>query len=114
MRNLEPDDLYLSVVSIGELIFGIERLAVGKKKAELSYFIETQIPEWFENRIIPLDREIMREWGCMRVRAGRTLPVLDSLIAATALVRRLTILTRNTQDFDGIEGLLLINPWEEE
>jgi predicted nucleic acid-binding protein len=114
MNRLEPEDLYLSVVSIGEITFGLERLPSGKKKSELSYFCDTQIPEWFGNRILPLDGEVMREWGKMCVRTGKTLSTLDSLIAATALVYRLTILTRNIRDFESIEGLLLVNPWEEE
>jgi predicted nucleic acid-binding protein len=110
-RNLE--NLFISAVTIGEVAFGMEKLPPGKKKNEFSYFLDTQIPEWFGNRIIPLDNKIMREWGRMCVRAGRTLPTLDSLIAATALAHRLTLLTRNIRDFDGIEGLLLLNPWED-
>jgi predicted nucleic acid-binding protein len=111
--SLEPDTLYTSAVTIGELSIGVERLPTGKKKTELLYFIDTQVPEWFGNRIIPLDSDIMREWGRICAHTGRTLPIMDSLIAATAITRRLILLTRNTQDFDGIENLLLLNPWEE-
>jgi predicted nucleic acid-binding protein len=113
MGKLQPDTLYTSVVTIGEIAFGVERLPSGEKKTELLYFIDTQVPEWFGNHIIPLDSAIMREWGRMRAKTGRTLPVLDSLLAATALVHRLILLTRNTQDFEGIEDLLTLNPWEE-
>jgi predicted nucleic acid-binding protein len=111
--RLEPDTLYTSVVTIGEIVFGMERLPPGKKKTELLYFIDTQIPEWFGSHIIPLDREIMGEWGRMRAKTGRTLSIMDSLIAAAAINRRLTLLTRNTRDFEGIEDLLTLNPWEE-
>jgi predicted nucleic acid-binding protein len=111
--SLKLDNLYTSAVTIGELSIGVERLPQGKKKTELLYFIDTQIPEWFGNHIIPLDSEIMREWGRMCAKTGRTLPIMDSLIAATAITRRLTLLTRNTQDFEGIEDLLTLNPWEE-
>jgi predicted nucleic acid-binding protein len=104
----------ISAVSIGEITLGVERLPPGRRKTELSYFLDTQLPEQFEGRIIPLDDKVMREWGRICVRAGRTLPLLDSLIAASALVHSLTILTRNLRDFEGIEGLLLVNPWEEE
>jgi predicted nucleic acid-binding protein len=104
---------FLSVVSLGEIAYGMERLPPGRKKTELVHFIGVHIPEWFEDRIIPLDGEITREWGRISARAGRTLPLLDSFIAATALVRGLTVLTRNTRDFEGVEGLLLYNPWEE-
>jgi predicted nucleic acid-binding protein len=107
------ENFFISAVTIGEIAFGMERLPPGKKRMEFLYFIDTQVPEWFGNRILPLDYEIMREWGRMRAKTGRTLPVLDSLIAATTINRRLTLLTRNTRDFEGIEDLLTLNPWEE-
>jgi predicted nucleic acid-binding protein len=105
---------FMSAISIGEISYGVERLPPGEKKARFAYFLDIQIPEWFEDRIIPVDGEIMREWGRICARTGRTLPLLDSLIAATALARGFTALTRNTRDFEGIEGILLCNPWEEE
>jgi predicted nucleic acid-binding protein len=112
--RIKPDTLFISVISIGEIALGVERLPSGRKKTELSYFLNTQIPEWFEDRIIPLDSKVMREWGRMCAGTGRTLPLLDSLVAASALVHSLTVLTRNVRDFMDIEGLLLFNPWEEE
>jgi predicted nucleic acid-binding protein len=54
----------------------------------------------------------MLEWGRLSAGAGRTLPFKDSIIAAAALTHRLTILTRNTGDFEGIAGIKLFNPWE--
>jgi predicted nucleic acid-binding protein len=111
MDNREQKNFFISAVSIGEVSLGVERLPPGRKKTEFTYFLNTQIPEWFEDRIVSLDDRVMREWGRMCVQAGRTLPILDSLIAASALVHSLTILTRNTRDFVDIEGLLLVNPW---
>jgi predicted nucleic acid-binding protein len=105
---------FISAISIGEISYGIERLPPGEKKTRFAYFLDIQIPDWFEDRIIPVDGEIMREWGKICARIGRTLPLLDSLIAATAAARSLTVLTRNTRDFEDIEELLLLNPWEEE
>jgi predicted nucleic acid-binding protein len=112
--KLDGKSFYLSVVSIGEIAFGMERLPPGRKKNEFRYFLESQVPEWFESRIISLDDKVMRDWGRICAETGRTLPLLDSLIAASALVHSLTVLTRNVRDFEGIEGLLLVNPWEEE
>jgi predicted nucleic acid-binding protein len=66
----------------------------------------------FENHIIPLDTEVMLEWGRLRAAAKRTLPLKDSFIAATALTHRCTLVTRNTRDFKDIGGLNLLNPWE--
>jgi predicted nucleic acid-binding protein len=104
---------FLSAVSIGEIAYGVERLPPGEKKSRFTYFLDIQIPEWFADRVIPVDGEVMRTWGRLCARIGRTLPLLDSLIAATALARGLTVLTRNIRDFENIEGLLLCNPWEE-
>ncbi|MDR1176659.1 MAG: type II toxin-antitoxin system VapC family toxin [Treponema sp.] len=112
INAIQEDDLFISVISIGEISKGIEKLPDGKKKAELSIWLNDQIPAAFKNRIIPLDFDCMLEWGRVRARAKRTFPVIDSLLAATALARRLIILTRNIRDFDGIGGLSLLNPWE--
>ena len=103
---------FISAVSIGEIAYGVERLPPGNKKTELIFFVDVQLPEWFGDRILPVDGEVMREWGRICARIGRTLPLLDSLIAATALARGFTVATRNTRDFADIEGLLLLNPWE--
>ncbi|MDR0597785.1 MAG: type II toxin-antitoxin system VapC family toxin [Treponema sp.] len=110
--NYDRKTFFISAVSIGEISYGVERLPPGEKKIRFAYFLNVQIPEWFEDRIIPVDREVMREWGRICARIGRTLPLLDSLIAATALARGFTVATRNTRDFADIEGILLLNPWE--
>ena len=72
-----------------------------------------KMPERFGNRIIPLDADIMAEWGSLQAKASKTMPVFDSLIAASALARRLTVVTRNTKDFEKVKGLNLLNPWLE-
>jgi predicted nucleic acid-binding protein len=103
---------FLSAISIGEISYGVERLPPGEKKIRLTHFLDIQIPGWFRDRIIPVDGEIMREWGRICAGTGRPLPHFDSLIAATALARSLAVLTRNTRDFEDIEGILLFNPWD--
>ena len=111
VKSLREDDIFISVLSIGEISYGIEKLDPGKKKTELLVWLTQKLPERFEKRIIPLDLDIMTEWGRLQARIKRTLPVFDSLIAASALVYRLNLLTRNTKDFEEIEGLELYNPW---
>ncbi|AEF80081.1 type II toxin-antitoxin system VapC family toxin [Leadbettera azotonutricia] len=111
MRNIPIEDLFLSVVCIGEIAKGIEKLPLGKKKEELAYWLDSAVPEQFADCILPLDSECMQEWGRMCAKSKRTLPVLDSLIAATALVHRLILLTRNISDFEDIPGLSCISPW---
>ena len=113
VNSLREEDVYISVLSIGEIGFGIEKLPAGPKKTELLIWLTQKLPERFGGRIIPLDTNIMAEWGRLQARTAKTLPVFDSLIAASALARNLTVVTRNTKDFEGIEGLDLLNPWVE-
>jgi len=106
------EDMYLSVISVGELCYGMERLPTGKKKHELMIWLYTKVPEWFNGRIINLDTEVLMEWGKIRARVKRTLPVVDTLIAAAAISHHMVLVTRNIADFEDIEGINLINPWE--
>ena len=110
--KIQWEDSYISVISIGELCYGIEKLPVEKKKHELLIWFYTKIPEWFSARIITLDTEVLTKWGKIRASVKRTLPVMDSLIAAAAMTHNMVLVTRNVSDFEGIEGLNIINPWE--
>ena len=109
---LNWEDLYLSVLTIGELCYGVERLPHSKKKHELSIWLHTDLSEWFKGRIIELDTESLIEWGKLRALAERTLSAVDSLLAASAIVNHMYIVTRNTKDFNDIAGINLLNPWE--
>ena len=76
--------------------------------------LKQNLEAWFSGRIIPVDRQVAGRWASLmaqRTRAGRPLPTVDSLIAATALAYDLTIVTRNTRDFEGI-GTAIVNPWD--
>jgi len=109
---LHWEDIFLSSITIGELCYGIEKLPNSKKKHDLSIWLYTDLPEWFKGRVVTLDTEILIEWGKLRAAVKRTLPAVDSLIAASAIVHHMFLVTRNTKDFDDIEGINLINPWE--
>jgi predicted nucleic acid-binding protein len=67
--------------------------------------------EWFDGSVVPINEDIMFAWARLRA-TGRTLPILDSLIAASVLSSHATLVTRNTRDFEGIEGLDVVNPWD--
>ena len=110
VNSLREEDIYISVLSIGEIAFGIEKLPEGPKKTELYIWLTQKLPERFANRVIPLDVDIMAEWGRLQAKT-KALPVFDSLIAASALARRLTVVTRNIKDFERIEGIILLNPF---
>jgi len=110
--TLNWDEVYISTITLGEICYGIERLPSGKKKHDLSIWFYTNLPQLFIGRIINLDSEVLLEWGKIRARTPRTLPLIDSIIAAAAIVHHMFLVTRNTKDFDGIDGLNMINPWE--
>jgi len=113
INSLREEDIFISILSIGEISFGIEKLPSWPKKTELHIWLNQKLPGRFGNRVIPLDADIMAEWGILQAKASKTMPVFDSLIAASALTRRLTVVTRNTKDFEKIKGLNLLNPWLE-
>ena len=105
-----PEILFVSVLTLGEVRKGIERLGDGRRRARIAAWLETELPSWFENRILPVDAGVADEWGRLAARL-RNLPAIDGLIAATALRRRLAVVTRNESDF-AATGVDLLNPWE--
>ena len=112
MDSINWKYVYISAITVGELCYGIERLPNSKKKHELSIWLYSQLPISFNNRIITLDSDVFIEWGRLRARTKRTLPFYDSIIAAIALTHNLTLVTRNTKDYEDIDNLNLINPWD--
>jgi len=110
--GLAGEDLYICSITIGEICYGIEKLPASKKKHELAVWLYSKLPEWFSGRVISLDTDVMTEWGRIRANTCRTTPVVDTMIASAAITHHLTLVTRNTKDFEGIEGLMMINPWE--
>jgi len=115
-RWLETTDRqiqYVSVITLAEIQKGIELLAEGKRRLRLEQWLKEDLESWFSGRLILVDRPVASRWASLMaigVRGGRPLPALDSLIAATALAYDLTIVTRNTRDFEGI-GAMTLNPW---
>ena len=112
--SLDPDDVYLSVVTIGEISKGIEKLPKSKRKQELETWLREDLLVRFDGKIIPLDTGGLLEWGSLTARlesTGKTLPAMDSLIAATVLARSMILVTRNVDDFENT-GIEIVNPWE--
>lgn len=107
------ESLYLSVLTVGEIEKGIARLPASKRKTNLEIFLENLVAR-FDRRIIDLDTATLRRWGRITgnlEKKGRVLPIIDSLLAATALEYNLTIITRNTADFTAT-GAQVLNVWE--
>jgi toxin FitB len=103
-------DLYLSVLTLGEIRKGIERLR-GRAPDQADVFAAwlEQLRDGFADRILPIDDRVAEDWGRLNAPAERK--TVDSLIAATARLHDLTVVTRNTADFDGCE-VSLLNPWQ--
>ncbi|MGC9945884.1 MAG: type II toxin-antitoxin system VapC family toxin [Bryobacteraceae bacterium] len=113
IRDLDSDDLFVSAISIGEIVKGVALLQQGHKKRLLQSWLQT-LERHYGDRLLPIDVETCRMWGELTAaaqKAGRTIPASDGLIAATARRHGLYIMTRNTADFEPT-GVPLLNPWE--
>lgn len=111
--SLEPSSVYLSVITIGELRNGIEKLPDSKRKTTLCDWLNNDLLSRFRSRILALDVEVMLTWGVLmgqRERDGKRLPAMDSLIAALALHHHCCLVTRNEDDFRET-GVTIANPW---
>lgn len=106
------EHLFVSVISLAEASYGIERLASGRKADELRLWRASLISD-FGERLLPVDSEIARVHGRLRrasENARRTIPIMDAFLAATAEVHGLTLVTRNVRDFEAWGGQVF-NPW---
>lgn len=109
----EESTLYLSVLTIGELIKGVNKLPDGARKDELQAWVDHDLALRFDERLLLIDRAVAGRWGEIQgnaERLGKKLPVMDSLIAATALVHNLAVVTRNVRDME-LCGAKVLNPW---
>ena len=110
-----PDsDLYLSVLTVGEIAKGIALLAAGKKKKALATWL-VGLESQFADRILAVDVAAARIWGEMMARAqkkGVIIPATDGLLAATALRHGLHVITRNTRHFEA-SGAPVLDPWQD-
>jgi toxin FitB len=108
------ENLFISTLTFGELIKGIEKLPESAKKDELYAWVENDLKERFGSRIIEINIEIAETWGKIQAaveKRGKPMSAVDSLIAATGIACNLTVVTRNVADM-AQSGVLLFNPWE--
>jgi predicted nucleic acid-binding protein len=109
----DEDELFLSVITIGELEKGIARLPVSPKRIALEQWVRRDLADRFRGRLLAIDSGVAARWGALvgaSEARGQPLPVIDSLIAATALQHDLTVVTRNTDDLERC-GAHCHNPW---
>jgi len=113
IEKIQESHLYISAITMGEIQKGISKLDTSKKKQSLQIWLQQDLTARFSGRILSVDAEISLEWGNMQghaIRSGTTVPIIDSLIAATAKCHNLSLVTRNLDDFKNLP-INLINPW---
>jgi predicted nucleic acid-binding protein len=111
--SLDPNNVYLSVITIGEIRKGIEKLPNSKRKITLEAWLKDDLLIRFSGRILPIDTEVMLTWGrtvgALEMK-GKKISAIDSLISAIALNGNFHLATRNENDFKHT-GVTIVNPW---
>lgn len=113
LAEVDEDRVFMSVATLAELRHGIERLPVGARRDRLDAWLREELPQRFEGRVLAVNDILADVWGRMMARAealGRRMGVMDGLLAATAEVHELTLVTRNVADFRAA-GTAVLNPW---
>jgi predicted nucleic acid-binding protein len=113
VESVTPEQIYLSVITIGELIKGIAKLPDSKRKETLVGWLRSDLLVRFQDQLLPLDVQTMIIWGQLVARleiSGNPMPAIDSFLAASAAEWGFTLVTRNVDDFIAA-GINLLNPW---
>ncbi len=106
--------LFLSVLTLGEIRNGIEKLNPRKRRGRLESWLAADLRLRFQGRILAIDEGIAQRWGALSATAakkGRPVPVIDGLLAATALHHDLMLVTRNGEDVSPT-GVPFVDPWQ--
>jgi predicted nucleic acid-binding protein len=114
VESAQPETLFASVLSFGEIRKGIELLPPGKKRRELEHWLDDDLNGWFGNNLLPVTKAISDRWGMLAARSqqqGKPLGNIDGLLAATASERGMTVVTHNTRHFQDL-GVRIFDPWE--
>jgi toxin FitB len=113
LADADEDRLFLSVISLAELVRGVERLPAGRSKTRLGRWLSDDLLIRFEGRLLPIDEVVAEGWGRVMARgeaAGRGIGAMDAFLAATAERHGLAIVTRNVADFVASTAAI-VNPW---
>jgi predicted nucleic acid-binding protein len=111
INSLPKDDVFISVITLGEIIKGIEKTRDILKKEKLAGWYK-KIRILFDERIIGINEGVITVWGRITGSCSRTLPVLDSLIGAVCIYHNFILVTRNEKDFEDIPNIVIKNPWK--
>jgi toxin FitB len=114
LAKVDEDRVFLSVVTLAELRYGVARMPASARRTRLDAWLRNELPLRFEGRVLPVDGIVADAWGAIVARseaAGQRMGVMDAFIGATAEVHGMTLVTRNTSDFEpSLQAI--INPWE--
>ena len=113
LGEVDEESTFISVVTITELRYGIERLATGTRRERLEGWLQRDLHLRFEGRILPVDFEVANACGGLIARSeslGRPIEPRDAFIAAIAEVHGLTLVTRNVSDFEPTIKMI-VTPW---
>lgn len=111
LRSQPSTMQFTSTISLGEIAKGAALVQDEQRKAQIMMWLQRDLVAWFSGRILPFDMRTALCWGNISAQSARTLPTADSMLIATALIHNLTLVTRNTKDFN-FPSLQLLNPWE--
>jgi predicted nucleic acid-binding protein len=114
MQENDEQDMYVSVLTFGEIEKGIEKTSNLPRKKNLQLWVEQDLKARFENRIIDIDLDVATRWGKVQGKAelkGKPMPAIDGLIAVSGLVHNCVVVTRNVSDMQQ-SGVELLNPWK--
>lgn len=111
-KEIPDEALYISVLTLGEIRKGTEMVSDPKRKESLRLWLEIELPRWFGDRVLDINQHIADRWGRLQYEMKKSIPAIDSLIAATALYHDLRLVTRNVKDFK-YPSLHVICPWND-
>lgn len=113
MEAADETMLYLSVLTLGEIRKGLAGLPQGRRRMRLETWLEVDLQTRFAGRIMPISAGVADRWGLLAAetkRQGKTVSIIDGLLAATALHHNLTVVSRNVSDFSNAQ-VSVLNPW---
>lgn len=116
IEDTDESLLYLSVLTLGEIRRGIATLPQSRRRAILEAWLDKDLRARFADRVLTIDQQVADRWGLLTAAArnsGIVLPVIDGLLAATALKHNLTLVTRDTGQIPSM-GVAVFNPWQKD
>jgi predicted nucleic acid-binding protein len=111
LQDTDTEHLAISVLTLGEIRKGIEKTISTTQKSGLIRWLEHDLVEWFGDRIVSINSDVADKWGYI-CGNSQIIPAIDALLAASAIVHNMKLVTRNVKDFIQVTGLEVLNPWD--